>query len=58
MDCIKTMHITIKEFVPVVMAAAIWGTTWADESVLIRSDDAAVVAVIDSGTSRIMKSCI
>ena len=52
MDCIKTMHITIKEFVPVVMAAAIWGTSWAGKSVLIRSDNAAVVAVINSGTSR------
>ena len=48
----KQRHITIKELIPIVLAAAIWGETWAGKSVRIRSDNAAVVAVINSGSSK------
>ena len=48
----KQRHITIKELIPIVLAAAIWGESWAGKSVRIRSDNAAVVAVINSGSSK------
>ena len=48
----KSMHITIKEFIPIVMAAAIWGNEWMGKAMLFRSDNAAVVAVVNSGSSR------
>lgn len=51
-DSTKTMHITIKEFIRVVIAAAIWESNWAGKAVLIRTADAAVVAVVNSSTSR------
>ena len=47
-DC----HISIKELIPVVMVAAVRGHRWVGKSVRFRSDNAAVVAVLNSGTSR------
>ena len=41
-----------KELVPIVIGAAIWGRQWAGKVILCRSDNAAVVAVINSGVSR------
>lgn len=52
MDSTKPMHITTKEFIPVVIAADVWGVNWAGKSVLICSDNAGVVVVINSGSSR------
>ena len=46
-DTTKQRHITIKELISIVLAAAIWRETWAGKSVRIRSDNAAVVAVIN-----------
>ena len=46
------LHITIKELIPVVMAAAIWGLDWAGKSVRLQCDNAAVVAIVNSGSSR------
>ncbi len=45
-------HIAAKEMVPVVVAAALWGRSWADKRVIFRSDNSQVVAAISSGTSR------
>ena len=44
-------HITIKDLIPVVMAAAIWGHEWVGKSVRFRCDNAAVVAILNSGSS-------
>ena len=45
-------HISIKEMIPVVFAAALWGSTWSEKSVRFQSDNAAVVALINNGSSR------
>ena len=48
-DC---LHITIKELIPIVIAASLWGRKWSKKTVMVRCDNAAVVAIIGSGTSR------
>ena len=45
-------HITIKELLPIVLGVAIWGSQWTGLSVRCRCDNAAVVAIINSGTSK------
>ena len=47
-DC----HISVKEMIPVVIAAAIWGERWVGQSVRFQSDNSAVVALLNSGSSR------
>ena len=45
-------HIAAKELVPVVVAIALWGAPWQSTTVLVRSDNAAVVATLTSGSAR------
>ncbi len=45
-------HITAKELVPIVVAAALWGSEWRGQTVLARCDNAAVVAIINKGKSK------
>ncbi len=45
-------HITAKELVPVVVAALLWGSRWHGAVVPVRSDNAAVVHIINKGTSQ------
>ena len=47
-----SIHITAKELVPIIIAAAVWGRKWQGKAVLCRCDNAAVVAVINSGKSK------
>ena len=47
----KNVHITFKELVPVVMAVALWGGWWRGGTILCRSDNAAVVSIVNSGRS-------
>ena len=51
-EATKQKHITVKELIPIVVAAALWGESWLGKSVRVRNDNAAVVAVINSGSSR------
>ncbi len=46
------MHITVKELLPVVMALAVWEYQWSGKSVRCQCDNAAVVAIINTGTSK------
>ena len=46
------VHITVKELLPIVMACAMWGQQWQGKTILCRSDNAAVVAIINSGRSK------
>lgn len=46
------VNIATKELVPIVMAAAIWGKYWVGLVVSCRCDNEAVVAVLNSRTSR------
>lgn len=43
-EALQDMHITIKELIPIVLAAAIWGREWTGLTVQARCDNAAVVA--------------
>ena len=46
--CWSSVHITVKELVPIVVACALWkGAT-----VLCRCDSAAVVSIVNSGSSK------
>ena len=44
------MEIVVKELVPVVIAAAIWGASWASRCVLFLIDNLAVVMVVQKLT--------
>ena len=50
-DSWVSVHITVKELVPIVLAAAVWGPLWRG-TVRCQCDNAAVVAIVRSGTSR------
>ena len=51
-----TVNITVKELLPVVMGVAVWGCQWRNGTVRCRCDNAAVVAILRSGTSRCPKA--
>ena len=46
------LHITIKELLPVVMGVAMWGSRWRGKSVRCRCDNAVVVAILNSCSSK------
>ena len=48
----KSVHITVKELLPIVMGIAVWGRQWQGKAVLCLCDNAAVVAVINTGSSK------
>ena len=45
----RSVHITVKELLPLVMGVALWGRRWSGNSVVCRCDNAAVVAILKSG---------
>jgi hypothetical protein len=45
-------HITIKEFVPILLAILLWGQTIANKKILFFCDNMAVVEIINSQTSK------
>jgi len=49
---IATAHIAVKEMVPIVIAAALWGSKWKGKTVRALCDNSAVVAIINQGSSR------
>ena len=46
------MEITVKELVPVIIAAAIWGAGWAVRHILFHVDNLAVVSVVQKLNAR------
>ena len=48
----SSVHITVKELLPIVVACAVWEKEWAKLTVMFRCDNAAVVAIINSGRSK------
>ena len=48
----EAVHITAKELLPIVVACAVWGQDWTGKMVRCRCDNAAVVAIIKSGSSK------
>ena len=49
--CLK-YQIMVKELVPIVLATALWGRNWTSKTVMVFCDNAAVVSVIDKGSSK------
>ena len=49
---LEATHITVKELIPIVLGAAVWGREWQGLSVGALCDNAAVVAIINWGNSR------
>ena len=47
------VHITVKELLPVVLGTAVWGSQWRGSTVCCMCDNTAVVAIVNSGRSRI-----
>ena len=48
----ESVHITIKELLPIVFSYAVWGAKWKGKTVKCECDNVAVVAIINSGRSR------
>ena len=48
----KGVHITVQELLPVVLAVALWGKQWQGKSIRCRCDNAAAVAIVNSGSSK------
>ena len=48
-------HITVKELLPIVIAVALWADRWRGTTVRCLCDNAAVVAVVNSGSSKCEK---
>ena len=46
------VNIAVKEMLPVVIAVAIWGRSWAKNMLLVRSDNMAVVCALSAGTAK------
>ena len=49
---LATKQIAVKELLPIIVAAAIWGRSWCAQRVVSRCDNTAVVAIINSLYSR------
>ena len=50
------VNITIKELLPIVIGAALWGSQWQGTCVQCLCDNAAVVAIINSGRSKVERA--
>ena len=46
---VSQVNIAVKEFVPIVLAAHIWGSSWARKRIVFKCDNSAVVAVLQRG---------
>ena len=49
---LRECHMVLKELVPIVLAAALWGKEWTSKTVMARCDNAAVVAVLKKGLNK------
>lgn len=48
----KEQSITVKELLPIVIVAALWGPEWSGKIVRAECDNSAVVSIVNSGSSR------
>lgn len=46
------IYITVKELLPIILSVAVWGKMWLGRAVRCRCDNAAMVATLNSGTSK------
>ncbi len=47
-----SVHITVKELLPIILVCALWGNRWQGGTIRCRTDNAAVVAMINRGISK------
>lgn len=52
LESLHNHHITIKELIPIVTGAAVWGQRWTSSHMRVRCDNAAVVHILNQGYSR------
>ena len=50
------VHITVKELLPIVIAVALWRKQWQGKAIWCLCDNAAVVAILRSGRSRVERA--
>ena len=48
-------HITVKELIPIVVAGAVWGSTWHGSTLLAQCDNMAVVHIVNHGSSNLAR---
>ena len=48
-DAVQETQIAVKELIPIVLAAAVWGNNWKGRNVMSYCDNAAVVAILSKG---------
>ena len=51
-DCTKDFSIAIKELIPIIIAAVIWGSNWTGYRVIARCDNESIVTVLNSRYSK------
>lgn len=51
-DLTKQQPIALKELAPIVVAVALWGAAWKQQTVLCRTDNSAVVSMLRTRTSK------
>ncbi len=47
-----SVHIKVKELLPMVVACVLWGASWQETMVLCRSDNMAAVEIVNLGKSK------
>ena len=52
----RSVHITIQELLPVVVGVVLWGDQWQDGTIRCRCDNAALVAIVNTGTCKSEKA--
>ena len=52
-NCQRPLSIAYKELFPIVIAAHVWGIAWSKKHILFRSDNEAVVTILNSRTSKV-----
>lgn len=48
----QELHISVKEFFPIILAIETWGSSWSNSSIVLHSDNIAVIHVINKLTSK------
>ena len=48
----QELHITVKELIPIVLAAVVWGGEWKGKCVMSYCENTAVVAIVNKGDCR------
>ena len=50
---LKDESIALKELLPIVLACAVWGSDWENQTVSVHCDNLGVVSLVNSGYSRV-----